>query len=186
MEESVITYETFRKFSRREVNNEKLQELPPSFYRACSEWLRKKGEQLDPRDPLAVYEIENAKKEIIKILEKRESKILKMAVDAVRINAAPVNLTPEEKKFFDSVVEILRRFRSELMESVLSSNYREETEENLEEKEPEKEESEEGGRLEEDGEIEETKERKRFEIEKKTDGILVRFVKDLPKFVGPD
>lgn len=130
--ENIITYETFRKFHRREKNNEKLQELPREFYNSCKKWISRKREEFEKSkgDTTSLYELENVKKIIRDIFDRRERKIILMALHTVRSGISPENLLPEERDFFDETVSILQKFRNGLLKRVTESE--EEVEEKVE------------------------------------------------------
>ncbi|MFB6075707.1 MAG: hypothetical protein ABEK17_01045 [Candidatus Aenigmatarchaeota archaeon] len=120
-EENVITYETFRKFHRKEKNNDELQELPEEFYSSCKKWLKRKDNEFDRSrgDTTPLYELENVKRIVRDIFDRRERKIMLMALQTVRSDISPKNLMSEEKDFYDKMVSILRNYRESFLQSVL-------------------------------------------------------------------
>lgn len=177
--ENVITYEVFSRAYRNEKNNPKLEQLPENFYPISLDWLKKKKE-------VDKGEYENAKRLLKKIFEKREKKIMLMAMHAVRSDILPKNLLPEEKKFFDDLVEVLKSFNKELKEKILDEKL---VETSKQEKEPEEEK---GKESEKDRSGEESSDKtaaeKPDEKEEKPskEYPLVRSLEDIPKFVGTD
>lgn len=115
-EENVITYETFRKFQKQERDSENLQKLPEDFFESCAEWINRKGKVYqESKDSMAQREIENVLGIIKDILDRRERKLLLMAMHAVRSDAVPQNLHPYEEKCFDSAVENLKNMRKMIL-----------------------------------------------------------------------
>lgn len=108
---NVITYEIFSRVERNEKKNPRLEELPEDFYPISLEWLRKKR-KVDRQ------EYENAKRLIKKIFERRERKIIIMAMHAARGEVLTKNLLPEEKEVFDEIVRVLKRFNRGLKEKI--------------------------------------------------------------------
>lgn len=119
MTDGVITYETFRKFQRQEKENDALQRLPDNFYDLCKEWIRRKENLYEKgRDPSMLREIENVMLIIKDIMERRERKLLTLALHHSRGNAAPLNLLPSERNCFDVLVAELERMRRQNLEMI--------------------------------------------------------------------
>lgn len=177
-EDNAITYDTFRKFQREEKNNEKLQELPGDFFKSCVNWLNQKEEKFEEsRNPNLLHEIENVKKIVRDIFDRRRKKILLLALHSVRSKRVSKNLLPEEEDFFDETVENLRELEKNLLERVLSGEAP-------------------GGEEKDEGEVEKTEEgdRKEETTEKAPDteikvpegSKLVRMAEGVEKFMGTD
>lgn len=121
--ENVITYETFRKFQKQERDNDSLQKLPEDFFQSCATWLERKGKAYEEnKDPMVLKEIENVMAIIKDILDRRERKLLTMAMNAVRSNAVPRNLHAHEEKHFDSIVDMLRDMREKILAAIKSKD----------------------------------------------------------------
>lgn len=136
-DENVITYETFRKFQKQERDSENLQKLPEDFFESCAEWINRKGKAYqDSNDSMAQREIENVLGIIKDILDRRERKLLLMAMHAVRTDAVPQNLHPYEEKCFDSAVENLKNMR-EMILAIIKGDVKEVPKAKKPEKKPE-------------------------------------------------
>jgi DNA replication initiation complex subunit (GINS family) len=117
----MITYETIRA-AYREEKKEGLQPLPKEFWSACAKWIAAKVEKYKRNSELKDLEdIENAKSMLKDLFDRRERKILLLAMHHVRSSAAPKNLLPEEEGFFDSSVKLLRNARRDILERVISA-----------------------------------------------------------------
>lgn len=117
--ENVITYETFRKFQKQERDSENLQKLPEDFFQSCAEWIKRKGDMYkQTKDSMILKEIENVMSIIRDILDRRERKLLLMAMHAVRSNAAPQNLHQHEENHFDSIVNHLKDMREKILAAI--------------------------------------------------------------------
>ncbi len=115
-EDNIITYETFRKFQKNERDNDNLQELPEDFFQSCAEWIKRKGEAYNKtKDTMILKEIENVMSIIKDILDRRERKLLLMAMHAVRSDAVPQNLHSHEEKHFDNIVSHLKNMRVNIL-----------------------------------------------------------------------
>lgn len=120
-DENVITYETFRKFQRQERESENLQKLPEDFFESCAEWIKRKGAVYrETNDPMVLKEIENVMSVIKDVLERRERKLLLMAMHVVRSDAVPQNLHAHEEKHFDSIVDHLKEMRDRILAVIKS------------------------------------------------------------------
>jgi len=183
----LITYETIRNAQRAE-KEEELQKLPEGFFESVRNWFSHKEKM---RDTTSLLEIENAKKLLEDIINRREKKIVLAALRTVRGDVPPTNLGDNERRFFDQVVEILKIFKTNMNEKFKESvqiveEKIEEAKESIEklkkiQVKPEVEVKEE--RLEEEKPI-------KVEVEKifpKPNGkMVVKILSDLPKFVGPN
>jgi len=161
----LISYETIRNAHRVE-REEELQRLPEDFFGAVKKWLSLKEKQ---KDTTSLLEVENAKKLLEDIINRRQRKIVLSALRTIRGELPPSNLTDMERKFFDEFVKTLKTFRDEMKESF--KEYEEIVEEKVEEAK------------------ESIKELKKENVEPmpKLDGkIMIKILNDLPRFVGDD
>jgi len=175
--EVVITYESLYELLRRERYRPELQRLDTSFYRNALNYLKEKQAILNSQEGkdsiFAGSEIDktrvqlrNVQKILRDIYEKREEKIVRLAIFNSRNNASVQNesaLLPEEEGIFDSVKGVLSQYRGGILHNLLSSNAPEL---------PVKKEK----ALKTDG-----------EIDKVNPGFIkVRIMASVPDFVGPD
>ena len=164
----LITYETIRNAHRAE-KDEELQKLPEGFFESVRNWFKHKEKM---KDTTSLLEVENAKKLLEDIINRRQKKIVLSALSTVRGQLPPPNLTDEERKFFDEVVNSLKSFKNEMNEKF--RRYEDIVEEKVEEAKKS---------------IEELKP-KEEKIERtvvKPDGkSLVKILTDLPRFIGSD
>ena len=180
--EIAITYETLFELLRREKLREELQKLDPSFFNDVVNYLQEKMRVLEGQkhktDLFAVEErlkaekqMQNIKKIIKELYERREKKIMATATDTSRTFSTIVDtsaMLKEEKQFFDSLVELLNRFRKGILWSMLEAQMpsieekQEKTEPQEKQQEPEQE----------------------FKQQLKPTTRLVRFVHAVPRFVG--
>ncbi len=188
--ENVITYETFRKFQRYERDNKQLQELPEDFYQSCAEWMKRKEKIYEEtKDPMIIKEIENVMTIIKDILDRRERKLLLLAMHSVRGNAVPQNLLPFEAKHFDIIVEHLREMREGILSQIKGTGEEKSGEEKKEEPKEEKvveKEPKEETKKEEDAAEELKKDEKLPKIKQLEGFKLVRILEEIPQFLGTD
>lgn len=165
----LITYETIRNAHRAE-KEEELQKLPEGFFESVRSWFSHK-EKL--KDTTSLLEVENAKKLLEDVINRRERKIVMSALRTIRGEMPPSSLTDEERKLFDQVVNILKSFSNEINDKYRS--YDDVAEEKIEE-------------------AKESIEELKPEVEKPTERtfikpngkLLVKALIDLPRFVGND
>ncbi|MCW1296764.1 MAG: hypothetical protein OH319_03730 [Candidatus Parvarchaeota archaeon] len=137
----IFTYEELRKIQQKEREEGKLQKLEKDFLEKLVNYLKEKKEMLaekekdenvfsrDMRIKLK-NELENASKIIMDIYERRERKILNEAIIASRMQHEIPDysrMLDFEEKLFNEVLEILKKYRKEILEKTLKGeNIREE------------------------------------------------------------
>jgi len=112
----LITYDTIRKAHRAEKQEIALQKLPDSFFLAVRGWLDHKQGTQKNLDSLS--DIKNAKGLLDDLLNRREKKLVIAALHTIRGDVPPSNMTLDEEKFFDSLVNILKQARQDLREQM--------------------------------------------------------------------
>ena len=183
-----ITYETIFDLLRREKNRAELQKLGDSFFVDVNDYIKEKYSILKDQqmkvDMSASAEKEKTQKQIENInsmlkglFERRQQKIVDMAIIKSRIPPNTVNYSPllkEEKEMFDELVLLLNEFKEKVLLKLITKP--EVIESKQEEKRPEESESKEL----------KTEEETKPEIkaEEDEDTKLVRFIHSVPRFVG--
>lgn len=129
--EVIITYETLFELLRREKDRNELQKLEVSFFDDVAGYLREKGKILENKEDSSSFgdkkkvetQIKNIKNILKELYERREKKIINLAVDKSRINSNidESNLLKEEKELFDSLVNELNNSRKNILFNVISS-----------------------------------------------------------------
>lgn len=131
--EITITYESLYELLRREKSRPELQELDKDFFADIITYLKDKQSILNSQKSkdsvFATQETEKTKKQIENIqkilkelYEKRESKLLQLSMIASRVdikNQALQSLLPEEKDLYETLTEILRAARRNILEALL-------------------------------------------------------------------
>ena len=162
----IITYETVRNAHRAE-KEEELQKLPDGFFESVRNWFKVK-EKL--KDTTSLLEVENAKKLLEDVINRRQKKIVLAALSTMRGQLPPSGLNDEERKFFDDIVNTLKAFKNDMNEKFRS--FDDIAQEKVEEAKRS---------------IEEMKPVEVENIAVKPNGkLLVKILIDLPKFVGTD
>ncbi|MBI4152922.1 DNA replication complex GINS family protein [Candidatus Woesearchaeota archaeon] len=173
--EMAITFETLYDILMREKQQEELLQLEPTFFQDVIHYLQEKMVvwekisketdlfSLGERDKVEA-EIKNIRKLMKDIYERREKKIISIAVSKSRIGHAldVNNLLKEEKQFLESVAAVLDQYRHGVLLNVLQM------------KTPQ---------IEEQKLVVEVEQKKK---EKTKETMLVRFIHAVPKFVGSD
>ena len=173
-----ITYETLFELLKREKDTADLQKLELSFFDNFVEYLNEKKDMLNRDDTLFSYDekkkvekqIDNARRLIKEIYERREKKILNIALIKSRTKSHVIDtsaLLDNEKKFLGDVEKILNAYRETVIYNVMDGKQLSQI------KHQEKEAKEEINTA--SGAEKETKTTK-----------LVRFLYPVPKFVGTE
>ena len=136
MADITITYETLYDMLRREKNRAELQELDPLFYENLVRYLKEKKEILrsqEQKDSIFTTievqktrkQIENIQKIIKELYEKRESKIMQLALMNSR-SQTPKNdktaMLNAEKDIYESVIQKLDQLRNEILHNIVLGN----------------------------------------------------------------
>jgi len=166
----VITYETLYELLRREKLRAELQPLDKNFFKDVVKYLSEKQTILDSQmQKVSVFsssetqktqkEIENIKRMIQELYERRERKIFDQALFASRLDdkAKIQEMLDEEKALYNSLVLTLNQARKGILFNILSL------------KNPE---------------IKEENKPKELKIENKPNNKLIKFAHATPKFVG--
>ena len=175
-----ITYETLFELLKREKDMTDLQKLDPNFFNDFVDYLNEKSKVLDKEDSLFSYDekkkvekqIDNAKRIIKEIYERREKKILYIALIKSRTKSDVMDTSTfleNEKKFFDEIVKVLDVFRKDIINNIIDGKQASGTaagKEEIDKKETDEK---------DDNDKSEAKNTK-----------LVRFLHVVPKFVGKE
>jgi DNA replication initiation complex subunit (GINS family) len=130
--EQTLSYETLYEIFRNEKNREDIQELSPTFYSDVVLYLNKNKETLDKalennnfsedeKEDL-VRQIKNIKNLIREIYDRRETKIMNLALNFARTKTESIefqSLLPQEKEFYKMCIETFDVFRKKNLEKTL-------------------------------------------------------------------
>ena len=134
MGDVIITYETLYEIFHREKNRPELQRLDATFFSDALNYLNEKKRILESQSKQESLfaqaessktkkQLENINKILRDIYEKRERKIIEMALFASRVSEENIdlsNMLPEEVEIFKSFTKILNRYRSGIFINLLS------------------------------------------------------------------
>ena len=132
--EVVITYETLYELQRREKNREELQVLEPAFFLDTLRYLKDKQAYYDScmaRNDLfsiserdkTLQQLQNAKRILKELYERREKKIIDLAVNKSRTNSSLINtsnLLMHEKATYEALVNVLNEFRDTVLVRIMA------------------------------------------------------------------
>jgi len=126
-----ITYETLFEILRREKDRLELQKLDASFYEDVSSYIKDKNKILssneasfsDEEKLKTQKQLINIKKILKEIYERREKKIINLALDKCKANSNNDTsvLLDEEKSMFESLVRLLGSYREGILDKVVKS-----------------------------------------------------------------
>ncbi len=182
-----ITYETLYEILRREKTRDELQKINEGFFSDVAKYLKEKGEFLEQsrqkQDLFAEEEkkkvdkqIENIRKILKELYEKREKKIIDAAIDVSRtpsINIDTSIMLKEERLLYESILNVLDGFRNGVLLNIQQAKLPE-IKANI-------------GIKKESEEKENPEEKKDEEKESKEDkNKSVKITHSVPRFVGPD
>lgn len=127
-----LTYETVYEILRKERIKQELQNLEKTFYQDVSKYIKEKVDVLESQKQkssiFAQKEIEktekqldNVKKIIRELYEKRELKIVQLALSSAKIKKMDdiPELLPEEKVMFEILVKALKIHRENIINNIL-------------------------------------------------------------------
>ena len=125
-----ITYETLFELLKRERDTTDLQKLEPTFFNNFVDYLNEKKKMLGKEDALFSYDekkkvekqIDNARRIIKGIYERREKKVLNIALTKSRTKSEVIDTSSfldNERRFFDEIVKVLDVFRNEVIDKVI-------------------------------------------------------------------
>lgn len=193
MKEMVITYETLFDLLKREKDRVELQRLEPEFLSNVLAYLREKR-QFAAQQESASYdekmkshrEMDNIRKLIKELYDRREKKIVMIAIDQSRTKSNLVDFShmlKEERELFEQLIRILDGFREGVLSNILNERLpaiytvldEKRTAHSLTQNAP----TETSGTL-----TQELKTSSAPPNEKTT--ALVRFLHPVPKFIGPE
>lgn len=129
--EQTLSYETLYEIFRNEKNRDDIQELSPTFYTDVVGYLSKNKKLLEEATINNFSEeekedfsrqIKNIKNLIKEIYDRRETKILNLAVNYSRTKSESIevqSLLPQEKEFYKICIETLDVFRKKNLEKTL-------------------------------------------------------------------
>lgn len=121
----VITFEYIREAQRAEQKSQQLTKLPEDFFEKVKEYLRQKRESGKKSDD-ALLEIKNIERIVEDIYNRRETKIVSLAVLSVRTGLIPANMLPHEEELFEQLTKAIRKSRN-FLDSLLEKPLRKPT-----------------------------------------------------------
>lgn len=187
-----IAYETLFELLRREKTREEIQKIDDGFFDNVIVYLKEERELIKKlrikQDLFASEELrkaeikdENVRKIIRELYEKRERKIINLALDCSRTDASIIDtshLLKEEKVFYECIVELFNRFRKGLLFNLLRGEKIDDSVCSI--------------KVKEDDKFEEENNINLIEPGADSDGLIVenliklKFAAEIPKFVGQD
>jgi DNA replication initiation complex subunit (GINS family) len=166
-EDIKVTYETLFELLRLEKGREELQELSKTFfsdvgcYISEKEQLLKATDQQPANQERVTTQLENIRRIVRELYDKREKKIILMALNKSRTGSDIIDISQvldEERPLFEALLTVLDQHRGSLLHPTIKGLKVEQKEE---------------------------QQPKTKAPEPKKDTQLIRFTKPVPKFVGP-
>ncbi len=171
--EVIITYDTLYEILRREKTRQELQDLSKTFFKDVTKYIEEKSLILQSQEQksdsvFAKIEIEKTKKQIENIkkivkelYEKRESKIIQLAIIFSRTNPdkSPESMLPEELELYNNLISLLNDYRQGILNNLIE------------------------GKL---PLIQNSKPKDLKTTQEQGNTILLRIISPIPKFIGDD
>jgi len=179
----IITYEILYEILRKEKFEMELQKIEPNFFQSVIKYLEEKEAILESQksknsmfsteSEKTQKQLENIRKILKDIYEKRESKIVQNSLMSSRFkDSKPANMLDEETKFYVEMKNILNKYRKGILDNLilkrLPSIEEYKTEENI--------------KVKESAEIPSGKKEEKDEKNIK----MIRFLQSVPQFIGDD
>lgn len=132
MTEIVVTYETIYEILRREKFRNELQKINQSFFDDVIKYIKEKKNILESqksKDSIFSNEsektnkqIESIKKILRELYEKRENKIIQLALFSSRLNKDEntTMMLNEEKELYTELKDILTKYRNGILHNILA------------------------------------------------------------------
>ncbi|MEM5871451.1 MAG: hypothetical protein QW051_01120 [Candidatus Aenigmatarchaeota archaeon] len=112
----MLTDETIRRIFEDEKSSPGLTKLPDDFFDQVKDYLEKKKKMV--RDETDKWALEAVQRRLKTIFEKRERKIINAAHGFIESGVIPENMTPEEREFFEKIVECVNEFQKKRNEKL--------------------------------------------------------------------
>ena len=135
MAETIITYDSIYETLRKEKYEPEIQKLSETFYADTITYLKEKKAIVETqRSQQSIFsdetvkterQIQNIKRLLKELYERRENKIIQLALFSSRSETQPEisNLLPEEQEFFRAINANLTLYRKGIMEHLLQLKY---------------------------------------------------------------
>ena len=125
-----ITYETLFEVLKRESDMADLQKLEPNFFSNFVDYLNEKRKMMEKEDSLFSYDekkkverqIDNAKRMVKELYERREKKIINIALIKSRTKSNVIDtssILENERKFLEEVENLLNKYRDSVMQNII-------------------------------------------------------------------
>ncbi|MGM5480425.1 MAG: hypothetical protein ACQESC_03110 [Nanobdellota archaeon] len=126
MMEVHITYETLFDLLRKERSLEELQSLDSSFWKYVIDYIQDRKSTLDSSRPgeqeKIKVQLQNIKRILKEIYERRERKIINLALNVIRSDAMDYvdtkNMLAEEKSLFNEALTLFKKYKSNVLLNV--------------------------------------------------------------------
>ncbi|MBW6462318.1 MAG: hypothetical protein K0B07_04700 [DPANN group archaeon] len=113
---NILTFRFLRELQKQERTTKELEKLDPDFYKQVANYMEKKMslDLKDNSDFSTKRDLDHTKIIIKDILNRRERKVINLAMLSARENILPKNILPEEKELFEKITTGVKKYRSTL------------------------------------------------------------------------
>lgn len=123
MQQLNLTYETIFDVVMREKGREELQKIDESFFRDVASYIQEKNALRSLDDDKILKQVQNIRRMLRELYERREKKILNMALAASRSSPSFIDsasMMSVEKKLFEGLLGQLDYYRKSVLNTALS------------------------------------------------------------------
>ncbi|MBI2005518.1 MAG: DNA replication complex GINS family protein [Candidatus Aenigmarchaeota archaeon] len=118
--EETITFELIRKIQLEEQKSAMLTRLPTNFFNAILNYLEQKRKLVSDDDRRNSLELKNIERLVEDVFNRRERKIINIAIINARSGLPAENLSEEERPFYNSIVSVIKTRRNDTLKNLLT------------------------------------------------------------------
>ncbi|MEA2004488.1 MAG: hypothetical protein U9O53_06065 [archaeon] len=181
---NILTFKFLRELQKKERASRELETLDNDFYSQVSDYMKKKMslDLKNNQDFAARRDLEHTGIIIKDILNRRERKVINLAILNVRGTIIPKNILPEEKELFEKIKSAVKKYRGNLVFVFYENGEKKETAEDEAEKDnaKTKKNKDEKEKNTEENETENT------DSNSETDTAKIKILDAVPEFVADD
>ncbi len=116
---TILTFETLYNILRKEKTIVELQELEKSFYQDINNYQKDKEKVLETQpSPIIKKQLENTRRVIEELYEKREKKLIQLAISNLKTKEPNIeNILPEELELYQKILKILKETKRQILKT---------------------------------------------------------------------
>ncbi len=177
---NILTFKFLRELQKKERASRELETLDNDFYSQVSDYMKKKLnlDLKNNQDFAARRDLEHTGIIIKDILNRRERKVINLAILNIRGTIIPKNILPEEKELFEKIKSAVKKYRGNLEFVFYENGEKKETAEDEAEKD--------NAKTKKNKDEKETKENETEDSNSETYTTKIKILDAVPEFVADD